>query len=62
MSYRAVAIYFQVNRFKRKRKLPTPRKPLIKIKKMDETAAAEALLELYCVGNTDNTCTLTEVT
>lgn len=39
-------LYFQLNRFKRKRKAPVLRKDNIKIKKKDETAAAESLLEL----------------
>lgn len=39
-------LYFQLNRFKRKRKAPVLRKDNIKIKKKDETAAAENLLEL----------------
>lgn len=39
-------ILLQMNRFKRKRKAPTPRKQHVKILRKDVTTAAESLLEL----------------
>ncbi|CAC5404724.1 unnamed protein product [Mytilus coruscus] len=51
----------QIDRFKRKRKAPTPRKQHIKILRKDVTAAAESLLELseYTVSGPsfDKNCT-----
>lgn len=41
-----IFLHFQVRRFERKRKPPTPRRKILKISKKDHQSAAEGLLEL----------------